>query len=212
MGLFKKKEPREIKEDDPTFIKLWYNPRSHAIIVLSAYFIFFLIIILFLNLSSKPQNRNNNVDASFLFDSLNNDNYKYNYLYKKDGEIYLFNLSIDENGDKKGLVSYDGLVKEVVIDQSGCKVTLTDEDDCPLNVNYNYFDENNLKNIIKNKKAVHYANDKSYKYTLDDGTIIYLYYISDKTLNKVVINEKDQGVYEINYLVDDTKEEELDEA
>ena len=57
MGFFTKKEkkPREIKETDSTFVKLWYNPRTHAMMVLGAYFVFFLVVILFLK--SLPNNQ-----------------------------------------------------------------------------------------------------------------------------------------------------------
>ena len=58
MGLFSKKEkkPREIKETDSTLVKLWYNPRTHAMMVLGAYLVFFVAVILFIkSLPTEPK-------------------------------------------------------------------------------------------------------------------------------------------------------------
>ena len=93
MKLFQKKEPREIKEDDSLFVKIWYNKRYHAIMSLSLYFIFFLIIIILVNVSSSKNSKDTTINGTYTqkyFESLGSKDISYNYIINLKLDTILF--------------------------------------------------------------------------------------------------------------------------
>lgn len=213
MALFKKKKPREIKEDDSTFVKLWYNPRSHALIVLGLYFLFFLILIIFLNISDNKTSKSNNLKGSNindLFLNLEKKEITYDYIIKTGKKNYLFNGK-KYNDSITGLLTFNGENINIKVDNDKCIVGTYDEDEfkpqyslCPDDINYTYFDYKNIYNLIKN---VEIRNNQQGYYSVHVNKDINMnIFYKDKNINKIVIRDKNSE-YELVYL--ETEEENI---
>ena len=203
MGLFKKKEPRVVKDTDPLIIKLWYNKRTHAMIVLGAYFLFFVILLILVKVSSNAVKNDNTVDASFLTKDLIEKDIRYNVLYKNSSEMYLFSGAKNVEDKLVGTLTHDGNSLNISINDEECTISPEnneEENKCPEKIKYKYFDIKNLSDIIKDKKAIHYSSNKLYKYSINDKLEINLYYDDNKVLYKVVITEPNES-FEINYSI-----------
>lgn len=194
MSLFKKKEPRVVKDDDPLFIKLWYTPRYHAILGLALYFIFFLIVALLLNASATNSKNNSSVagsSAKELFNTLNSKNISYNYTIKDGNNIYYFS-GIDKDGGIYGNLLHNGEATNVNIKNGACavgdylngqfvpKYTL-----CPENISYFYFDYMNIYDLIKDKKGTKTRDGNSYYFDLKNKLELKIYFTSDKLIHKI---------------------------
>ena len=131
MKLFSKKAPREIKEDDSTLVKLWYNPRTHAIIVLGAYLVFFLIIILIANTSTntkKVQNKKLGSDLESYFINLSDKNVSYNYTISKRDETYYFSGIKQTDGNIFGTMLHNNEINKILVSNESCVVGDYDND------------------------------------------------------------------------------------
>lgn len=204
MGLFKKKELREIREDDSTLTKLWLNPRTHALIVLGGYLIFFIIIIIIAKTSQKPEN-SNTVSGSSLNESFAKlDNYSFNYIIKGNSN-YLFN-GTKENDSITGSLSYNGKVLNIVIENNVCKVRELDErtneyidsdELCPEGLNYNFFDPSNIYKVINSLNGTKSYDNKQLSFKIKEDTEIKI--IKDKEEIDKILIKSNLTEYELEY-------------
>lgn len=221
MGLFNKnKEPREIKDDDSLIVKLWYNPRTHAAIVLGLYFVFFLIIILVVNFTGKKPTSSAGVKGSNtkeLFESLKDKDINYNYAIKEGSKTYYFSGTNNDDGIY-GTILNNGDSSNILIKDDECRVgTYSDNGEfvlafslCPENINYKYFDYDNIYNLIKDKKGVKNDADLYYQFELDDKSTLRIYYDESNILSKITINNGNKS-YELSFDVQEEQSNALDE-
>lgn len=211
MKLFEKKPPREVKDDDPLFIKIWYNKRYHAIMSLSLYLIFFLIIIILVNVTSSNNIRNNTVNGTTVqkyFNALADKNVSYNYIINQGGRTYYFS-GVNKNGGIFGSILYNGESTSINVANKECTVGAYDGEEfvpayklCPENIDYSYFDYNNLYELIQDKKGTINTSEKYYSFDLDKNKSIKIMYDED-VITKVVINDGNDEAYELNYSIDE---------
>ena len=169
MKLFQKKEPREIKEDDSLFVKIWYNKRYHAIMSLSLYFIFFLIIIILVNVSSSKNSKDTTINGTYTqkyFESLGSKDISYNYIINQGNKTYYFS-GINKNDGVFGNILYNGESTTVKISDGQCYVGSYVKDSfvesdtlCPENINYKYFDTNYIYSLISDVKGTKNDSNK----------------------------------------------------
>ena len=205
MALFKKKKPREIREDDSTFVKLWYNPRTHAMMVLGVYFIFFAIVIIFINLGSNKSTTTKDVNGSTIkesFTNLNGKSLSYNYVVNIGKTTYYFSGS-NEHENITGTILSDGIVTPIKVENNECVVGEYNGEEfnpeyklCPQDINYSYFDYNYIYSIVENIKTNRYKENDKYEFKKDDTT--YMIYIKDKKLDKIVITAG-ENTYTLEY-------------
>ena len=219
MGLFSKKEkkPREIKETDSTLVKLWYNPRTHAMMVLGAYLVFFVAVILFIKSLPTEPKENTKQSGSSIKDLFIRDEDKlstYSGIIKTSKDNYLI------NGDKyvEGVLNASLIDKDnlyfVVISDGSCKVQELDktgkkyiESDklCPEEIKYVYFDLSYIYELIENKEIKDVDNEY-YEIEVSDTLIIKVFYstVKDvKELKKIYINDNsDEYEISVNYVVE----------
>lgn len=208
MAFFKEKKPREIKDDDPLFIKLWYGKRSHAAIVLGLYFIFFLILILIINFSGKKTTTDNMINGSkleSLFTSFNVDSTSYNHVIKDNNKTYYFSGS-NIDGILYGSILYDGDSTSVKISDGTCIVGDFDEGEfvpanelCPENISYNYFNIERIYNLIENIKGQKYISDKYYLFEVNKNVSVKIYYDDNDKLSKVILSDN-KITYELTFV------------
>ena len=213
MKLFnkEKKKKREIKEDDPLLVKLWYNERTHAAIVLALYLIFFGFIILFINLTSKPKITSRDIKGSKinnLFTILDEKDVSYNYVITIGNKKYYFS-GFNRDDDIYGTLLYNGESQSIKVSNNECMVgTYNDKDEfvpayslCPENINYNYFKYNLIYDLIKDVSGYKFQADNYYIFTLKDNTEIKIYYDADDILVSVIISGKNYN-YLLEYSLD----------
>lgn len=218
MGLFNKKNkaPREIREDDSTFIKLWYNPRTHAIMVLGAYFVFFAIILIIVNaLSTSSKDLYETVRGSDLskeFDKLNSANIIYDYVIKTENNTYYFSGKKNNDGKAYGTILSSGESKNVLIADNTCYVGkyendafIEEESKCPEDIDYRYFNTNEIYNWVEKLQVKKYTKVNTYNFKVNED-LSYKIYIEDNYINKIEsIDNKNK--YELNYKFVETIDE-----
>lgn len=226
MGLFtkKNKEPREIREDDSTFIKLWYNPRTHALMVLGAYFLFFAIILIVVNAaSSNPEKFYETVKGSDLskeFDKLNSENIVYDFVIKTDNNTYYFSGKKNLEGKIYGTILSSGESKNILIDDNLCYVGkyendafVEDENKCPEEIDYRYFNVGEIYNWIEKLQVKKYKKANTYNFDVNNN-LSYKIYIEDNFINKIESTDG-KNKYELNYKFVETtfqNEESIEES
>lgn len=158
MGLFKKKEPREPRDDDSTFMKLWLNKKTHAMMVLGAYFVFFAILLIVINVSS-PNTKNtvtNKEHLNKLFSNVSGKKYKFNHMITNNDKVYYFN-GTNDNGIIIGKIIEDDKIINVKIENKECVVgTYNDNNEfvpayevCPSDLRYTNFIPEEIYETIK---------------------------------------------------------------
>ena len=213
MGLFTKKEkkPREIKETDSTLVKLWYNPRTHAMMVLGAYFVFFAAVILFLkSLPTEPVKKKNENGSSikelFVRDEdkmstysaivkTSNDNYLVNGDRYAEGAL---NATLIDKDDLLFVVIQDGKCSVHELDKSGKKYVESNKL-CPEDIKYVYFDLSYIYSLIEEKEFKD-VNNEYYEIEVSDTLNIKVYYSvinKVKELRKIIINDNEDE-YELS--------------
>lgn len=214
MALIKKKAPREIKDDDPLFVKLWFNERSHAAIVLGLYFLFFAIIIIVVNFSGSTSKTKDEITGSSInniFESINDKDISYNYVITNGSKTYYFS---GENKDEAiyGTMLHNGESVNIRILDNQCAIGNYIDGEfkgeyslCPENINYEYFDYKNIQKLISNKKGKNYSSSDYYDFKLDNKTTVKVYY-EKKLLKKILI--EGSSLYELKF---DEKEITTDE-
>ncbi|MBR5662829.1 MAG: hypothetical protein IKX00_04165 [Bacilli bacterium] len=213
MSLFKKKEkePRIIKDDDSLFIKLWYNKRSHAAIVLGLYLLFFLVLIVFMNLSSTGKKPDLTISGSTLnnkFLNFENKKLAYNYVIDIGSNKYYFS-GTDKNDSIYGKILHNGESQTIMINNNECYVGDYNSKEefvktdllCPEIIDYSYFNYKNIYDLIKDAKGYNYEEKKYYSFDLDNGINIAIYYIENE-IKSIIINEKN-NTYSFEYVIDD---------
>lgn len=215
MKLFnKERKTREIKDDDSLFVKLWFNPRSHAAIVLGLYFLFFAIIIIIINVSGTKGPKDNSVDGSSindLFTKLSDKNISYNYVITMQNKKYYFS-GVDKEDEIFGTILYNGESQSIKVHDSDCAVgKYNDKGEfvpayslCPENINYNYFNYDYIYELIKNTKGSKYETDKYYLFNLKDNLVVKVYY--DNNSLKVITVEDNKSTYLLEFMTEDTLE------
>ena len=208
MKLFKKKEPRVIKDDDPLLIKLWYNERTHAAIVLGLYLFFFAIIIILFNLTSGGKRNDLLIKGSDISNLFNYDEsyvVSYNYVINESNKTYYFS-GVNRNDSLYGKMLYNGDSTTIKVNGGECVVGeyINDEFNpmytlCPENINYNYFDYKTIYELIKDKKGSKYLNGNYYLFRLDDNLSVKVYYNDDKLLSKIIMGKDKNFSYELNF-------------
>lgn len=208
MKLFKEKKPREIKEDDSLLVKLWYNKRTHAMMVLGLYAIFFFIIILLSNISiHKTNNRSKNLnkDLEKYFANMDGKELSYNFVINKDDDIYYFSGSkVDENIIGKLLHNSD--TETIVLNSDSCKVGSFIEDNfipddnilCPDFLNYELFNYNKVFDEINNNSSNLKKSNEYYLYI--NGKLEYRIYTKGELISRIDINDGSY-TYNLNYYV-----------
>lgn len=196
MAIFKKKTKREINEDDSLIVKLWFNERSHAAIVLGLYFVFFATIIIVISATSSSSNIKNSVTGENIADVFKNvkpDDTTYNFVISSQNKTYYFSGETKDdaiygtllhNGESINIRIYEEkcAVGDYVDGEFVPKYTL-----CPEIIDYKYFDYMNIYNLIKNVKGRHYSQNGYYVFELDDKSVIKIYY-TNKKINKIIVN------------------------
>lgn len=213
MGLFNKieKEPRVINDDDSLFIKLWYNKRSRAVIILALYLIFFAVVIVVMNMIKLNNVKDITVDGSVLnnkFLNFENKTVSYNYVINIGNNKYYFS-GADKNNSIYGKILHNGESQTIMINNDGCSVGEYNNKDefiksdllCPENINYSYFDYKNIYNLIKDVKGYNYEDKQYYSFDLDNDINIAVYYV-ENLLKSIIINEKNK-TYSFEYVIDD---------
>lgn len=214
MALIKKKKPREIKDDDPLFVKLWFNERSHAAIVLGLYFLFFAIIIIIINLSGSTSKTKNEITGSSInsiFESINNKDITYNYVITNGNKTYYFSGENKDDGIY-GTMLHNGESVNIRVLDSQCAVGDYIDGEfkgeyslCPENINYEYFDYKNIQKLISNKKGKNYSSNGYYDFNLDNKTNLKIYY-NNNVLKKISI--EGSSSYELKFDEKEVKTEE----
>ena len=222
MGIFNKKEkqPREIKDDDPLIVKLWYNKRSHAAIVLGLYFIFFALILILVNFAGTTKPKNTTVKGNTLvklFNYLDGKDVSYNYTINVGGKKYYFSGN-NKDDDIYGTILYNGESQSVRISNGECIIGeynnkgefVSSELMCPETINYNYFDYNNIYILIKDEEGTDNINGEYYLFNLNDNVSVKLNYDVEKL--KATSIENKNGSYLLEYSIseeasDDTQRE-----
>ena len=216
MALFKKKnkEPRVIKEDDSLWVKLWYNKRTHAMIVLGLYLLFFLIIIIVANIVETPKNNLKEISGSNLkdkFDAFNEKNISYNFVINNSDDIYYFSGEKDINGTIKGKLLHNNDIDGIIITDGNCivdNVNNEEEKSCPDFINYDYFYYQNIYENIKDIKIQVFDTSKTYTFETNNK-IKYIIYTNGTIIKKIDINDNKLS-YSLNYLINEFSDESLD--
>lgn len=209
MRIFKEKKERVIKDDDSLFVKLWYNKRTHAMIVLGMYAIFFIILFIIAALNSNTNIEDNIARAEELspfFASLNDKDLSFNVVINSaDEDMYYFSGSKEENVVKGNLLHNED---NMLIEVSKDICTVGDYVDgifvgdinksCPEFFDYNIFDYEKIYNEISKNTSKIRKYEKYYLVTLEG--IQYKIYVKDDTLSKIDILDKDV-TYNVKYHV-----------
>ena len=211
MGLFKRKE-REIKEDDSLLVKLWYTPRTHGLIVLGIYFVFFFVVMLAISGSPKnldKEKKDSKVsEMKSLFTYLDGKNLTYDFNIKTEGNTYVFNgTRLDNEVSGKIILNdsvlnikfVDGLCK--VIERNRKGVEYISDKSCPEDINYSYFDYHKIYSLIE-FLTVKNSQNTDYKLITNDGYSYKLYEL-DNHIDKIIITDNN-SVYELKYIVNYT--------
>ena len=209
MRIFKEKKERVIKDDDSLFVKLWYNKRTHAMIVLGMYAIFFIILFIIAALNSNTNIEDNIARAEELspfFTSLNDKDLSFNVVINSaDEDMYYFSGSKEGNIVKGNLLHNED---NMLIEVSKDICTVGDYVDgifvgdinksCPEIFDYNIFDYEKIYNEISKNTSKIRKYEKYYLVTLEG--IQYKIYVKDDTLSKIDILDKDV-TYNVKYHV-----------
>ena len=209
MRIFKEKKERVIKDDDSLFVKLWYNKRTHAMIVLGMYAIFFIILFIIAALNSNTNIEDNIARAEELspfFTSLNDKDLSFNVVINSaDEDMYYFSGSKEGNIVKGNLLhNEDNLLIEVskdicTVGDSVDGIFLGDiNKSCPEIFDYNIFDYEKIYNEISKNTSKIRKYEKYYLVTLEG--IQYKIYVKDDTLSRIDILDKDV-TYNVKYHV-----------
>lgn len=218
MGLFKKKEPREIKDDDPLLVKLWYNPRTHAMMVLGIYIFIFAIILLIIRLSPTS---NTNAKRSLSGDKLSN------LFNNSENNINLYDVSLSvENGNYffsgeksseiiSGTLLYNGKTENIIVEDGICRIKNTDDTEdvssnakCPENIDYRLLDINSIYNIVKDLNGNLFGNEY-YLFRLNRDEEVKIYLSGDE-LNKISYKIKNSS-YTYSVRTNATQDENIGE-
>lgn len=213
MGLFKRK-PREVKDDDSLLVKLWYTPRTHGLIVLGIYAIFFLIVLLIIK---TPQNdlikkkKDESINLKSYFSNLDNKNLTYDYVIKTKDNRYLFS-GTRINNEISGKITSKDESYNIKFVEGSCKVIeknrkgieIISEKPCPTDIKYDYFDYNKIYSLIEFLQ-VKQNKDNEYLVKLNDDITYEIYYV-DEFLDKLIIKDQDD-IYELGYIINYTNEE-----
>ena len=215
MSLFKKKEPREIKEDDKLIVKLWYNKRTHAMIVLGIYLFIFLILFVLAKIATmttKVTNNGSNKETITAFTKrLDESNLMVNYSITNGNKKYYYSgQKITNTNVIKGSFLYDGSSTDAYLVSDKCfdKVVniddpstyTTNEKACPSDINYSLLDYNYINKILKGLNGK-FIGEKYCTYHLNDELTIKLYY-ENNNINKIEI-ANGKTTYELVYEVVD---------
>lgn len=208
MSFFKKKEPREIKEDDPLIVKLWYGQKSHSAIILGIYLLFLLIVFIFaVSLKGGVEGTSNVTGSSIshLFKNFDNEVLSYNYVLTKNDKTYYFSGK-DKNKGIYGTILYNGESTNINFIDNSCivgdyinGVFYAKYSQCPENIDYKYFNYNNIYEMIKNKKGFKYPRGKYFSFDLSTKLNIKIFYDNDK-ITKIEVKDDDL-TYTLNYLI-----------
>ena len=219
MGLFKKREPREIKEDDSLLVMLWYNPRTHAMMVLGLYLLFFAVILIFSTVNLNKNSNKTNVNTKNLeeyFTNLDDKDITYNVVINKENDIYNFSGYRTPEGSISGKLLHNSDTESLIITPGICQIAYNDGDviiadedkKCPEFMTFELFDYYDVYNKIKSSKVEPRYYKDYYLYKINN--IEYKIYVKGKLLSKLEINEKDIS-YIINFLVNALEENNLNE-
>ena len=178
--------------------EMWKDKKGRAIIELSAYLIFFLIVVIFARVSSSSINNTPSTDSSEVSIFIDNikDNYEYNMdisinddIYSYHGKVLGNNSSIQMKTNDAEKYFYIMNNKYYELDDKGNYILTTTSEIYPY-INYNYLNINNIKNYINNS-------------TKEDNK--YMIKVSDLILNSnsneevsIIIDENSKSI-EIDY-------------
>lgn len=214
MGVFKKKAPREIKDDDPLFVKLWYNERSHAFIVLGLYFIFFLVLILIVSFTGRKPSNNSVTGSSTkgLFDDLSSKQISYNYVIKEGNKTYYFS-GVNKNDGIYGTILFNGDSSSINIVKDECFAGVYENEEfvsqdslCPENIKYYLFNPGSIYKLIEDEKGIKNDAEKYYLFSPKDNEKIKIYY-NNKAISKITINSGNSYSYELDFNIEKVEEE-----
>ena len=205
MGLFKKKEPREITEEDGLLTRLWLNPRTHAMMILGFYFIFFAILLILIKTAGSIETEKEEINGSVISESFKekiaDKDISYNVAITKEDDTYYF------QGDKKvsdekitGTIMHNGTATNIEYNEDGCNVLTASEEVmlCPEEIDYKYFNINNIYEDIKSVKTSTFKHNEYFVFEIDKDTKIKVYLDSNKYIEKILINDKDSE-YDFKY-------------
>lgn len=220
MALFNKnKKTREIKDDDSLIVKLWYNPRSHAAIVLGLYFIFFAIIIIVISTTDTKSVSNTSIKGSSINDmflKLDNKDVLYNYVINEGNKKYYYS-GMDKNDGVYGTILYNSDSYYIMVNNGECKVgQYNDKGEfipayslCPENIKYNYFDYNYIYDLIKDVNGYKNEKENFYLFTLKDKTEVKITYENEYIKSINIKNNKFD--YQLEYSFNE-QDEQVDEG
>ncbi len=199
------------EKDKKSFKELWKNPRTHALMVLGLWGVFFISIFIFLEIASlfnkndyvKPtENVENTVTLASMVDSLNKSNYK--FLLKKSNSYS--DYQIDGQKDNEEISGYlenqDGIIKilykennlyRVVSEEEILDTTLLTEND--INIILNNKINDNLQLFVENTESNLYEFVNS-----ETNEKITIYFEND--LITKIITEDESATYEVSYNIE----------
>ena len=174
------------------------NPKFKAILFFAIYFIFFSFLAVFsrknVDYSSDTDNFDDNVSSSynFSFAKIKNNNYKFNYNLKLDGNDYIYN---GEAYNDKSNMEYNNLgnIKKYYINKDGYFVNENNiwvKSDSPY-IFADFININVIEALIK-KASFNYKTD------YESGSKVYNYKITTNTINKLFTGKDMDIADEVN--------------
>ncbi len=206
MGIFKKKE--KVMPQNPTkFQKLWYNKRTHAMMVLGVYFVFIAILLLIINIAPKTEkkvptnNQREQITITDLQTSLINSDYNFTYEITQNGNKTLFK-GLSKNNQVEGYKETNTeIIKYEIIDDISYKVLGEDKSEYNIyeNVNADYLDLAYIYNLTLPLTSVNIINGEIKTFEYKDVNI------KDERKINIVISSKNNLITNIN-IKDDVNE------
>ncbi len=188
---------KENKTTESTFSKLWNNKRTHALMVLGVWFIFFFVIILLMNGLSSNQRPKEIIPLETKWIELKKNNYSFVYRISINNEISIYS---GEQNDKivMGLKDTNsGTMKYYIDDNIYYKVLLDNYeviDNVYENVDINLINVNYIYDLIKDISENKIGNVTTYN--LDNYSIEVTE--NDEIITNIKIN-LDESIYDLTF-------------
>lgn len=206
------------EKEKRTFKELWNNKRTHALIVLGLWFLFFALTFIVLGIASLFAPKKNNyvsnepsekevevVEANIIgmLENLKNSNYNYTFkISSDDGNIMIYNGEVNDSSNIGYYENNDLIVKYSVSDNIYYELK---GEELVLNSNIitdeikNNIDINVIISDIKNYENANKASiiENIYTYQINDNYVISVSKNS-KSIDRIVINKENIN-YELEF-------------
>lgn len=171
------------KNPDNTFVKLWENKRTHALICLILWIVFLLLILFILSFSNKniqkniPSNeiKNDIITISNMKNKLLNYNFEYKYTISINNEKIIYTGKYQNNENNGYKEENSGLTKYLINNEGTYQINLeekTEITDLFDKINQNYITLEYIFNSIDNKEPIINEKTSELYYNLVEEQII----------------------------------------